>query len=279
MCTKGACLGLAVTVFAHAVSGQQYFLQAHGTYQWPIGGLTGTVSNDVTPDGQTQRVLHYERVNLNWGRGVGAGVTFGRNITRHFSAEIRATWFPRTTTAWQYAAGNAEYKESVEMEFLRIEPGIRISINDTASSWYVVLGPSMTLLPRSTHSSEQLTQFGGQSYRYASVFEMTGGVGWGGCAGIGYTYRTKSKLGFFVELNFTAQSWSPDHGELTRYIILNEDRLPGLTESQLSVDYVNEYNSDQNNDPAKPSKLLRVYYPMSSWGLRAGLQFNLGRKV
>lgn len=278
MHTKGAFFGLAVTVLAHAVSGQRYYLQANGTYQWPIGGLSGIVSNDVTPGGQTQRVIHYERVNLNWGRGAGAGITFGRGFTRHFSAEVRATWFPRTKTAWHYAGGNSEFEQSVEMGFLRLEPGIRISTNDTASAWYVVLGPSIALLPRSTSSSEQLSQFGGQSYRYASVFEMTGGVGWGGFAAIGYTYRTRSRLGIFAEMNITAQSWSPDHGEFIRDIVANEDRLPGLTESQLSVDYVNEYNSDQNNDPAKPSKQLRFHYPMSCWGLRAGLQFNLGRK-
>ncbi len=278
MCSKGAFLGLAVTVFAHAVSGQQYFLQAHGTYQWPIGGLSGIVSNDVTPGGQTQRVIHYERVNLNWGRGAGAGITFGRGFTRHFSAEVRATWFPRTKTAWQYDAGNAEFEQSVEMEFLRIEPGIRISINDTASSWYVVLGPSLALLPRSTSSNEQLSQFDGQSYRSESIQEFNGGVGWGGFAAIGYTYRTKSRLGFFAELNITTQSWSPNHGERTRYIILNVERLSGLTTSERLTDYVNEYNSDQNNDPDKPSELLRFYYPMSCWGLRAGLQFNLGRK-
>lgn len=277
MQSRSAFFGLVSILSAHAVSGQRYYLQVHGTYQWPIGGLAGAVSNDVTPDGQTQRVIHYERVNLNWGRGAGGGITIGRKFTPLISGEVRATWFPRTRTDWHSEAGNEVFKQSVEMQFLRLEPGVRFSTSDTASAWYVVLGPSMALLPLSRNSSGQVNTFFGQSFRYSSVGELSGGVGWGGFAAFGYHFRVRSRICFFAELNITAQSWSPNRGELTEYIVANEDRLSSMTDSERLTDFVDEYDSDENRDAGSPTKQLRFHYPMSSWGLRAGIQVNLGR--
>lgn len=261
--------------FAHA---QGYYVQAHGTYQLPIGGQSIVEVNAPVPPGGSPRVVRYERVNLNWGRGGGIGLTFGRTLNKHLGVELRSSWFPRTRTVWHSEVGYGIEDGSMEVRFLRIEPALRLSTRDSATAWYAAIGPSMALFPRSRYSVEQELTYPTYSTTNADGTDTYGGIGLGAFAAVGFAYRTRAGFGFFGEVNFTGQTWSPDRTDQTKYVFFDEDRLPTLSTSELITEYVSEYSTTENEDPSRPLKELRFHYPMSSWGVRVGVQYNVGRR-
>lgn len=258
--------------------GQEFCVQALGTYQLPIGGLTASeVDSPLPPDG-SPRVTNYERVNLNWGHGGGVGLTAGMIFSKHVGVELRSTWFPGTRTTWHSEAGFGVEDFSIEMSFFRVEPIMRLSIGDSTSSWYMAIGPSMALFPRSKWSAKQELNYPTLSTNVAVASDTYGGIGLGALAAAGFTYHTKGGFGVFGEINCTAQTWSPDREDLTEYVFFDEDKLSTLSTSELITTYVDEYSTNENEDPSKPYKSLRFHYPMSSWGFRIGVQYSFGRR-
>ena len=63
-------------------------------------------------------------------------------------------------------------------------------------------------------------------------------------------------------------------GKYTKYVVNGYDILADMTVNEREVEYVDNYRETEDPDTNVPQKRLRVSYPFSSLGLRAGIRFN-----
>jgi hypothetical protein len=270
-------LGLCIPPGANA---QNLFLEVHGTYQFPIGGIADyDESTSTTASGTTTT---YNSVSRNYGKGPGGGFVLGGSLTQLLGWEARFTFITGGTTTVKYNSTSPSYTSAGEAgsfgRYVRFEPAIRIRTGDGAQCWYAAFGPSLALFPKAINTYEYNTQ-GPTPISSRSVFEQSGSVGWGGFGALGYSSQRPGKVGYFAELNCTAQSWAPAKAEVTEYTVNGEDRLGTLSTAGRELEYVNGYTDTGDTNPDAPSKALKEYLPMSTWGIRAGIRFTIGRQV
>lgn len=255
---------------------QSWFIEAHGTYQSSIGGLGASEEHWTVPSDGGPRTARLERVNLNWGRGYGGGLVVGRSLNEHLGVEIRATYLA-SRTEWEYEGGYEERDDAINMQYLRVEPALRVRSSQGKLDMYLALGPSLAVFPLSIYTSKSIVYAFNGPYNNEYEQHQFGGIGWGGFGAVGCARMIGKHLAIQVELNATAQSWSPDRAETRAYVSLGIDRIPNMGTSDLITEYVNELTLGDDLDTDSPSKALRLNYPMSTWGVRVGVSYVFTR--
>ncbi|MBL0128874.1 MAG: hypothetical protein IPP83_15775 [Flavobacteriales bacterium] len=277
---------LIASLFANtSIRAQDLFVEAHSTFQFPIGGITASEAKwEVSPN-NGQRFAHIKKVNLNWGRGPGVGLLIGYRLNDHMEAVLRSTFFAFQHTRWtSYHVTDADGivrendRATLSMRYLRIEPAVRIRTGMGRTSWYLMVGPSFAMLPKSTWSENNEQDVPTPWIGHVeSTTESSGRVGLGGSGAVGFMYQP-GRIGFFGEINATAMSWVPKRSKLTRFDQNGTDVLHTVSVYDAETEFVNEYDYGVYPvDPDKPRKSLHIQYPMSTWGILVGVRLNLAK--
>ncbi|MBL7963348.1 MAG: hypothetical protein JNM31_05815 [Flavobacteriales bacterium] len=255
----GAALVLATTTRA------QLFLEAHGNFLLPVGGL------DMNTYNNTSFGLSGTSGLYNGGRGVGGGLTLGGTLSGAVGWEARLTYISGKESVVSYDGMSSNSENSLRSRYLRIEPALRFTSGGEGTRAYVAVGPSFVAMPRLiTEEKDEYTSgapFGGSTFTWKE--EYTGGIGLGGFGAFGVLFG-RGPVNFFMEVQFTAQTWAPKESTWSRTETTTNGAGSSTVSESGSTEYVTELDwNDQDKE-------LRQRLPMSTWGMRAGLRLRLG---
>jgi hypothetical protein len=272
-------MGLASCAMA-----QDLFLEPFGTWQMPIGGISGSSYSRVSTQ-STYRSTD-QTVKLNFGNGPGAGLVFGGQLHGPLGWEARFTYMVDDGDEIEYNSSDAfsgystASKTVFTTRFLRIEPALRLSAGDSTTQWYAAMGPSLVVFGNMTTTDDySRTQTGSFPYSTTekTVSEYTGRIGLGGFGAVGLLRQGPGRLGFFAEVSIHALSWAPMRSEITAYTVDGQDRLSQLTTAERETEYVDSYTETDAQALSQPSKSTKLYLPMTTFGARIGLHVLLGK--
>ncbi len=106
------------------------------------------------------------------------------------------------------------------------------------------------------------------------VSKRSKGLSFGFKNSFGVDIQTNTRINFFIKTDIYTQSYGPKQSEK---IVWGKDfdLLPSKTVSEIFVDYVDSIGENEIQDPNKPSKALRRFYPFSSIGVNLGLVIRM----
>ncbi len=102
-----------------------------------------------------------------------------------------------------------------------------------------------------------------------------GGVALGYAAAGGVSFHISARINLFAELQFTHATWSPSHGEITKYVVDGVDKLSTLSPYEKQVDFVFEKSLYEPKDYSQPRQELRMTMPFSTMAMNFGVTFKL----
>lgn len=267
---------LSFLTLSGALHAQRFFVELHGSWQQPIGGYS-SFSSTGNQGGSTER----ESETFNFGKGAGAGLVVGGLLGSRTGWEARVTRLlgakNSATTSYVSEFGTDKDEISLTCESWRIEAAMRFHLG-AVGGWYMAIGPSVAVGTRLRQENESNdTHYPPFGTPTTSISEQTvlytGRLAWGAFGAVGYTHQGKGRMGWFAEMNCTAQSWAPMRSEVTKYTIDGIDYLDNLDTSERETEYVESYTT--SNDPNEARKAVLMHLPMSSFGLRAGIRIAL----
>jgi hypothetical protein len=218
------------------------------------------------------------------GQGAGGGLALGYGFSDMVGAEARFSYVSgrKLEVESTFASPSSSRKnvETHKSHFLRIEPAIRLTVGAGNARIYAAAGPSIALAPSYQFDFEYNTTYTNASLPgmpiselYNGTIEFSGGIGLGGFGAVGFQYQGEGAIGFFAELNATAQSWAPNEVRLTSETRTQYFGGTSTFESESeTTDLVNVRDADDDN------KGLKNQLPMSTWCLRVGLHVRFGSR-
>jgi hypothetical protein len=223
---------------------------------------------------------------LNFGKGAGAGLVLGGTLHGGLGWETRFTYVAGSTNKTEYHSTDGTYTDKHQNEarnsYLRFEPALRFTVGEGPWRWYAAVGPSIALfnklVTKEYDVSTSTSPFSPYSHSTETEIKYTGRFGIGGFGAFGFVYQGSHRVGFFGEVNYTAQTWSPAHSEYTSYKENGLNSLAQLTTSERETDYADSFTKP-DTDPNKPGTGSLLRLPMSTFGLRIGLHIRLGAKA
>ena len=94
-------------------------------------------------------------------------------------------------------------------------------------------------------------------------------------ASLGAKWRLNNRLSFNTEVYSSNSNLVPDKFTITKYMINGTDQLGTLTTSQKQTNYLKNYTvPTSTTDPNSPSKALRSSLPISTVGIRFGIDYK-----
>lgn len=267
---------LSFLTISGALHAQRFFVELHGSWQQPIGGFSSQ-SSTGTQGGSTKR----ESETFNFGKGPGAGLAVGGLLGSRTGWEARVTRLlgAKNSATYSYVGefGSNKDETALTCESWRVEAALRFYLGE-GGGWYMAIGPSVAVGTRLSEESKSLETdyfpFGPPTTTTSEQTVLyTGRMAWGAFGAVGYTHQGQGRLGWFAELNCTAQSWAPMRSEVTKYTVDGVDYLDDLDTSERETEFVESYTT--NTDPDEPRKSVIMHLPMSSFGIRAGLRIAL----
>jgi hypothetical protein len=218
---------------------------------------------------------------VNLGRGNGLGVAVSGPVGGLFRLEFRATYVDVTDQHANDSYSEAFYHVDSENQwngsYTRLEPALRMSSGTGSWSGYMVAGPSFAFFPQATSESRFRVEMDDPRYPNPNYYlhegeeirHYSGGIGLGGFGGIGLLWKSKGSLNFFAEFQASAMSWAPSSSENSFHERHTDQIDVDYWEYSSTTSYVDEVDPQQNDEAAK------IYLPMSTWGVRVGIQLAL----
>lgn len=226
----------------------------------------------------TQSSDTYTGIYSSLGQGIQPQITFGYKINPSVALEAAYGFLLGSKiTADINDASNPNFTEvgtqELQARMQRVIIGARVAYEEGNIHPYMRMGIVLGL--GASVISEVQTTSTGPSFNssYHRIEEYSGGMSIGFTGGLGLTFHLTDAIGIFAEAGMTAQNYSPDHSELTRYDLDGQDQLSTMNIRQKQTDYVNEYTYTSPPNDGQPDQDLSFHFPMSSFGLAVGVHF------
>lgn len=286
-----------------------YNFPASSVANWSASAVSGTDSNAVvvenainwydydsrlsvveTPAGEPDTTVlntNTKAVDLNLGKGVTFGVSFGYMFNDHFGAELGLGYFMGSKNTFenkhvdeQVGDNNTTSTGSMYANQIRFNPQLVVSSDFKDFMPYAKFG---LIIGVGTKVTEEYTD----SYfdagtmtniKIDQTFESKGGISLGANATLGALYNFNKKTGIFLEMQLTAMSYSPKQRELTVYTTNGYDEFNAkkFPNSARLIEYVKEvnYTDAEPVDPTLSTQQTKIKYPFSTLALNLGLRFS-----
>ena len=69
--------------------------------------------------------------------------------------------------------------------------------------------------------------------------------------------------------------YNPDYSEVVEYTYRGEDRLDDLLYNEKHFEFVDEFDSRENDNASQPTKLLKLPRPFSNVNFMVGIKANI----
>lgn len=252
---------------AFQVSGGAYY--ADYTDVWTE--VNGTFINNT----------NWKPVNLNLGKGLNFGVSFGYMFNDHFGAELGIGYFLGSKNTFEQSftdslGNNTSFKGEMSANQIRFNPMLVVSSDFKDFMPYAKFGLVIGVGTKITEKYDDVLTPG---TIIAQEFTSKGGLSLGANAVLGALYQFNKKTGIFLEMQVTAMAYSPKERELTAYTIngnneLAADKFPRRARVTEYVKEVTTSSSEPDNDPTLSTLATKIKYPFSTFALNLGLRFS-----
>lgn len=280
----------AVTLlFVSEAKGQGLYFETNTSYNFSIGSQelgwnSESVSNHNYITGEHSNSGSSEQLRGTFGRGLALGLGVGYMFNPTLGFELKAehqlsssytsksTYSSTTVDFWGNSSDFNTSTNTVTGTMTKIIPSILLQGQGEKIKPYAQAG-AIFGFGKIEGSSEEIYNSDIDKSKYV----MNGGLAIGINGEVGINYKLSEKLSLNMGLTFSALSYAPAKGELIEYSENGVDMLAGPTVSDREVEFVDElsYNSNTINDPNKPDKSLKMWFPYSNAGLNIGIKFSL----
>ncbi|MBK0401960.1 outer membrane beta-barrel protein [Adhaeribacter sp. BT258] len=256
---------------------QGAYVKLGGAYNFGVASErnyneTATQTNSQT--GSTYNVS-YEKVNVNYGKGITAGGTVGYMFNEHVGAELGIGYLiggKNELKDIRTNNGNSEsYESEVSSRMLLLQPALVISAGMEGINPYARLG---LVAAKGSVTGTDINM--GDGDKYEQETKLSGGWGLGLQAGLGVEFKMSDNMAFFSEVTMNNLSYSPDKAEVTKASYNGKDVLGEFTTNDKETEFVDDYSFNSNDQPSdsEPDKSSKFNMPFSSVGVGVGIKFN-----
>lgn len=248
--------------------------------------------------GSSQNYVKTDNMELEkvgFGQGFNMAGIIGYKFNEHFSSELGISYLAGNSFATTYArteefldAMNAllfgsylsEVKELTSDPRIRLMPAVRITAIRSSLTPYLKAGMVIGVSGTITYNYDS-------GYRNSNGLDSTssyelissGGLSLGFNSALGVEYHLSESVNLFLEVSLILESWSPAHGEITKFEQNSKNKIGQL--SNTTFDYSTDvsqtivYPDSMSISMYKNKEYLAQSYPYSSWGINAGIKFTL----
>lgn len=274
-----------------ALSGfsQKIYLRLNGGY-----GI-GTTKNcfDVTTTNAyfgldtTVTISNFQLKSITMGNGMQLGGALGTTITNLLSFEVGIRHLKngpsKIEAEYRYDVGDEynirfidheEYKGST----ISFAPRLIFNMPLHADRFYAHMGLLYNLCKMELLANLQVFSTSAFHYPFENIeatytFEKTASMGFS--LGMGYEVYLFDHVYLNADISYNQVQYTPLHAEITKYYYRSSDYLDKLTTSQREYEMVDAYTSNDNDEPNKPSQILKSTYFFNNISLMLGLKINL----
>jgi hypothetical protein len=261
-----------------------FYLSMGAGYGMSSANSASAYENSHTTSG-SQTVYEYKlkKGSGSYGRGIQLGLTAGYMLSKNIGIELNGSYLigakitsTEKNTSGSYTQSNTD---SYRAMVFRITPAVKLAIPVGKGSFYMRTGLVIAIRPKLINTFNNTDSGFGVPNTNEGEAVYTGGTALGYTAGMGFNFNLSKTLSVYTEFGFIAQSWAPKKAVLTKYTFNGVDRLNTMTTSDKEIEFVDSYSSSSSTpyDPNSPSRSLKMYVPLSSVGINAGLHFKFGK--
>jgi len=254
-----------------ALHGQQFYIGLDGGYGMKINSPASTWSafnSDITETNVTHSITPY-----SLGQGLQAGLSFGYMFNENMGVEAGIAYQNGVPVKTHFLQNDNNYTHNVyysqSAQSIRLSPALIIQLKSEA-----IFSPFMKMGLICSKASMEASR---EDENEKITYSYSKGLNMGVTSSLGAKYNLTEKLALVAELKVQLLNYSPNKRILSEYTINGVDQLPGMTTSEIEVEYLNSYDYDSNNPPtsSEPVKALKELFPLNSFGFNIGLRFNL----
>lgn len=230
----------------------------------PFGGFYN--ETEISP-GNTK----IEIVNINLGKGINVGGTFGYMFNNNIAAEVEIDYLlgSKTEADKKYLDGDYE-NTKIWSNMIQIKPSFVLSTSYSKINPYAKLG----IILATGKIKEEYTEYDGSLTNIE--FESKGGLAFGFQGGVGLNFAITSNMSLFGEINMNNMTYAPKEGELKKYTIDGVDQLAGSDVRDREYEFVDEIiNNGSPSDPNSPQKEPKTSFAYGTVGFNIGLKYSL----
>jgi opacity protein-like surface antigen len=214
-------------------------------------------------------------VNSSLNQGLNLGLNLGYNLSKYIGLDLGINYLMggAIKNSSSYTSGGfTSYRTSeTKANFLFIQPSLTLSPGFDKLNPYVSFGPSIGF----GSLKETAYQTSGTNTSNTEI-EASGGIPIGFRSALGACYKLSNKLFLNFELFNVNMSYAPTKAEITKATSNGQDVLGSMSVSQKKVEFVESFDRSASSSANEPSKRLKQYYPLSSFGVNLGISFFLG---
>lgn len=269
---------------------QNFYVGLYGGYAFPfISQRAGSNSAETERDysmgtSATTGSYKLESVYANFGSGMNAGlkagfvwksgIGFELGYAQFFTPECKYTYDDKYyfDDVLQHS-GYGEYIYHTKLSTL--STGVVYTMPTSKFAPYVRAGLLVGFSKMSIDLNSSYYNVNSSSNKYEMSIDYTGKPGIGGYASIGLKYKIAPALSMYAEVNMNAITFTPQKGEVTKYMQNGVDLLPQRTTSEKEVEFVDEISETYPYTPNdnEPNQSLKQRYSFSSMGINVGLVY------
>ena len=239
----------------------------HSMYETPILVASSTPFWNIT---ETIGDDQYEVIDVNLGKGLNFGGTFGYMFNDRFGAELEVDYLIGSKTEAKHRETSGEETiQKLYSKMIQIKPAFVLSAGYSKVNPYAKFGAIIG----SGKIFEEYTNTGGGS-TYEAKAEAKGGIAFGFHAGLGINFGLTSNLSLFGELNMNNLSYAPEKGKLTKFTENGVDQMSTLDINEREYEYSDNPNLNSSN-PNQPSQGPKTSYNFGTLGINIGLKYSL----
>lgn len=235
----------------------------------------------------TEEIWYTHRlVKHSPGYGSQYGLTFGIYGGKNISFEVGAAFFDGKPDLIDYKENYEIYtytiKIATEMKttgrYFAVLPALRIQTNGERFLQYVRIGGIFARCSMEELVEKRITNTHPEYYPFESVnskMEYDAKFSAGFNLSVGCEYRIFDHVYLFGEVGYTNLLYNPDYSEVVEYTYRGEDRLDDLLYNEKHFEFVDEFDSRENDNASQPTKLLKLPRPFSNVNFMVGIKANI----
>lgn len=224
---------------------------------------------------------------FSMGKGLQVELGFGSFTGKHLSLELTGFYHkssPQTIINSSYTRYydsyelNIQDKTTFNASMIGMKPTLVVWGGDNKLRPYLKAG--LVLGFASITEDEEIDLYNTNPYYYPTenilaVFEYQSQLCMGVTATAGLEIRFGDDLKLFAECSYAGMSYVPLAGEYTEYKYSGDDYLGDMSQSERYYEYVDEYDSRDNQNDNTPTKALKTAYSFSKLAFLIGIRIDL----
>lgn len=260
-----------------------FFANAQGPYAGAGFGYGLPVSGSVIGVDRERDVpantYSNEATRGSFATGINFGGYFGYMINAYMGFEVGANYLlgkQYTFTYHERYSPDIDERtvDDVSARSLRLLIATRIGFGEGKFRPYLRGGLAFGVLNKITDETKTTALYFGTTTVTEEIHELTGGISAGFAGALGMNYSLSGNLFLSAEITNYYASWGPRYGKLTKSTQNDVDQLPGMTVSEKEFEFVDKTDQSMNTSSASPTKSIRTFFPMSSFGLTIGVHYT-----